>query len=248
MSRLQSFATTEAMAEAAAAEVTRIAAEAVARRGTFLLVLAGGSTPRFLYEKLSADPYRSQIDWSSVQLFWGDERCVPPHNPASNYAMALETLLFRVPVADRSVHRIQGELEPARAAQLYENELCRVTGETLPEFDLVLLGVGTDGHTASLFPDTLDLLNEQRLVITTVSPHPPRHRVTLTLKVLNAARAVMFLVQGGDKARVLRDVMAPDDAASPSPLPAALVRPREGRPLWFIDRAAAAEIPERQRI
>lgn len=244
---MRTFATGEAMAEAAATEVARVVQDAVARRGTCLLVLAGGSTPRDLYENLSVEPRCSQIAWSSMRLFWGDERCVPPHHPASNYAMARETLLSRVPIAKESAHRIHGELEPKRAAELYEKELRRVAGEVLPRFDLVLLGVGTDGHTASLFPDTPDLLEEQRLVVATVSPDPPRNRVTLTLRALNASRQVMFLVRGEDKASVLRDVMVPADAGSPQQLPAALVRPREGRTLWFVDRPAAAEIPARQR-
>lgn len=235
-----------ALSEAAAREVARSMRNALARRGLSTLVLAGGGTPRRLYERLAQEPYRQRIDWPKVALFWGDERCVPPAHPTSNYRMAADTLLSGIPEVG-SVHRILGELDPGRAAALYEKEIRKLGGETVPRFDLVLLGMGADGHTASLFPDTPELLEERRAVVATTAPEPPRERVTITLPVINAARKVMFLVTDGEKAATLARVMAGparvikgDSAAAP--LPAALVRPRRGRLLWLLDRAAAAEL------
>lgn len=233
------FADPEALAEGAAVEVRRAAREAMEERGVCSLVLAGGSTPRRLYRKLAEEPCRSEIDWSAIRVFFGDERSVPPDDPASNYAMARATLLSRVPIEERNVHRIAGELKPGRAAIRYEEELRRATGAELPRFDLVVLGMGTDGHTASLFPGTPKLLDEERLAIATVSPCPPRDRVTLTLRALNAARGVMFLVQGAEKSHVLGEVLAAGAADPASRLPAASVRPKDGELLWLVDRAAA---------
>lgn len=240
--RLVTFADPAALAAGAAREVTRIVRAAVADRGTCALVLAGGSTPRRLYEALAGEPYRSEIDWSKIQLFWGDERCVPADDCASNYAMARQALLSRIPIAERAVHRIAGELEPERAASLYEEELRRLVGGAVPRLDLVLLGLGADGHTASLFPSASNAPDEERLVIATLSPEPPRHRVTLTPRVLNFARTVMFLVHGEEKAGVVREVIAHDMGGPPSRLPAANVRPLDGTLLWFLDSAAASAL------
>lgn len=240
--RVQTFPDPAAVATGAAREVDSVVQDAAARRGACTVALAGGSTPRRLYETLSAEPYRSMVEWSRVRVVWGDERCVPPDHPASNYAMARDALLSRVPIPHDAVHRMRGELEPARAAAEYEAELRRVTGEALPRLDLVLLGLGADGHTASLFPDTPDLLEERRLVVATVAPAAPRHRITLTLRTLNAAREVLFMVQGREKASIVREVLDAHAAGTPSRLPAARVRPAAGRLLWLVDRAAAAEI------
>lgn len=235
-----------ALAEGTAREVIRIVAESLERRGRCALALAGGSTPRELYETLSQEPFLERLDWSRLDLFWGDERCVPPDHPASNYAMAREALLSRVPIPEDRVHRIRGELDPLEAANLYERELRSFAGGALPRLDLlrldlVLLGLGADGHTASLFPETPDLLGEERLAVPTLAPQTPRNRISLTLPVFNAARTVMFLVQGAGKADVLLAVLEGESLEGP-PLPAALVRPRTGRLLWMLDRAAAAKL------
>lgn len=248
MWRVRTFADPAALAEGAAREVAAIVRDTVERRGACTLALAGGSTPRGLYEALSAEPYRSEVDWSRLQVFWSDERRVPPDHPASNYAMARESLLSRVPIPDDAVHRIRGELEPAEAAALYEAEMRRVTSATLPRLDLVLLGMGADGHTASLFPDTPNLLDERRLVVATVAPAEPRNRVSLTLRALNAAGVALFLVQGREKASTLREVIQAGTAESSSRLPAAHVRPEHGRLVWLVDRAAAAEAAERTAL
>ena len=236
--RVLVFDDAAALAEAAAREVVHTTRNAVARRGVSTLVLAGGGTPRQLYEHLAEEPSRERIDWPRVQFLWGDERCVPPDHPESNYRMAEEALLSKIP-GGGGVHRILAELEPARAAALYEQEIRGVTGGEIPRFDLILLGMGPDGHTASLFPDTPNLLGERRLVVATTSPRPPRDRVTMTLRVINAARKVMFLVEGEGKASIFARVMADDSGATATSLPAALVRPRRGRLLWLVDRAAA---------
>ncbi len=230
------FTDPEELAEAAAVEATRVLREAVRERGVATLVLAGGSTPRRLYQRLSAEPWRSRIDWSSLAVYFGDERCVPPDDPASNYRMAREALLERVPIPERSIHRIAGELEPAAAAARYEGVIGRTVGEESPRFDLVLLGMGADGHTASLFPGRAALAETERLVVATTAPVSPVDRVTLTLPVLNGARAVLFLVQGEDKAPALRAVAEAETLESTPP--AGRVRPVAGELQWLVDRSA----------
>ena len=233
------FDDASSLEEAVAREVVRTARNAVSRRGVCHVALAGGSTPRGVYARLSEEPHRGRIDWSKVHLFWGDERCVPPDDPKSNYRMAHEALLSKVPLHESSVHRIPIELGPERAAAAYEEEIRAVGGGAVPRFDLILLGMGADGHTASLFPNTPALRQEPRLVAPTVAPSPPRQRVTLTLRAINAARKVLFLVAGGEKARTLARALEEGGQTSEGSLPASLVRPPKGRLLWMVDRAAA---------
>ncbi len=228
-----------ALSAEAAAEVVRAAAEAA--RGVLALALAGGSTPRALY-RLLADPARefsSRMPWARVHLFFGDERDVPPDHPDSNYRMVRETLLARGPAAVAQVHRIHAELGADRAAAEYERELRSFFGSD-PAFDLVLLGMGADGHTASLFPGTAALEERERWVVATWVERLRAHRITLTLPVLERARAVLFLVAGADKAPALARVLSP--RAGEEPLPAARVRPAQGQLLWLVDRAAAAAL------
>ncbi len=233
--------------EEAAQQVVRAVRNAVARRGECRLALSGGSTPRGLYARLAEEPHRERIDWSKLHLFWGDERCVPPDHPESNYRMVHEALLARVPIPDGSVHRIPVELGPNRAAARYEEAIRAGSAEAVPRFDVVLLGMGVDGHTASLFPDAPALGGERRLVVPTVAPTPPHDRVSITLRVINAARLVVFLVVGPDKARTLARVLAVEGRASDGSLPASLVRPRAGRLLWLVDKAAAAHLEMENR-
>lgn len=225
-----------ALAKAAAEEFTR-AAEA--SKGPFRVALSGGQTPRTLNELLADEkgPYRARIPWDRLQFFWGDERCVPPDHADSNYRMALESLLSRVPVAPGQVHRVQGELPNAdAAADLYEGELLRVF-DGLPRFDWVFLGLGPDGHTASLFPGTLAVVETKKLVTAVWVEQKKSRRVTLTRPVLNSARKVCFLVAGTDKAGAARRAIAeePSDAC-----PASLIQPPVGELVWFLDRGAAA--------
>ncbi len=230
-----------ALAQAAANELIRSVSEILAEHNNCSLVLAGGNTPRELYSLLASDGYRSSIDWSRLSLFWGDERCVPPDDPTSNYAMARESLISRLPVAPHSVHRVRGELPPEDAARLYTEEITAFFEGSRPRFDLILLGMGPDGHTASLYPDTPDLIGEERYVVPTWSPLPPHQRVTLTLRSINSANSVIFMVQGRSKADALARVRAALEGKETELLPAALVNPTSGRLLWLVDGAAAGE-------
>ncbi len=241
--RLLRVADLDAVARAAADVVVESAARAIAARGRFALALAGGSTPRTLY-RLLADPHqpwRARIRWDAVDVFFGDERHVPSDHPDSNYRMAREALLAHVDAA--SVHRIEGELADASlAAARYESDLARSFGldparDPPPRIDLVLLGIGPDGHTASLFPGSAALEERRRWVVAPFLEHLGAHRITLTLPVLDAARQVVFLVAGPEKASALARVLS---SASPAAaLPAARVRPVNGSVLWIVDRAAA---------
>jgi 6-phosphogluconolactonase len=236
--RVHRYVDTAALFDAAAARVVSAAAQAAGARGVCRLALAGGSTPRGLYTLLASPPWRDRIDWTRVHAFWGDERCVPPDHPESNFRMAHEALLVRVPIPPTQVHRIRGELDPARAAAEY----AALLGEA--PLDLVLLGLGVDGHTASLFPDTPGLRTETRNVIATRGPIAPFGRISLTLRVFQAARGVVFLVTGRDKAHPVAEVLGQIEAGCPV-LPAALVQPRDGSWEWLLDEDAARELSAR---
>ncbi len=234
-----------ALAEAAADLFARLAAEAIAARGRFNVALSGGSTPRVLHARLSAPDAKraARLDWTRVHVFWGDERCVPPDHPDSNYRMARETLLDRVPLPAANVHRIHGELPPERAAAEYERALRAYFGDgSLPRFDLILLGLGEDGHTASLFPGSAALGEAARWAVAVPHsdpPPPPLPRVSLTLPVLNAAAQVVFLVSGAGKAQRLAQVLRRPGES----LPAGRVHPTGGL-LWLVDAAAAQDLKE----
>ncbi len=215
-----------------------IAASSAAATDGFSIALAGGLTPRGLYELLATEPYLSGIAWDTWSVWWGDERCVPPDDAMSNYALAAEALLNKVPIPAENVHRIHGEVGSQAAAHSYEIEIREHFGETLPQFDLILLGVGEDGHTASLFPGTQALQETPLAAVPGVAPWPPHDRVTLSLPVINAARRVVFIVVGREKAHALRTVIASDQEDAQQP-PAALVRPANGVAQFVVDEAAA---------
>lgn len=233
---------------AAADEFTRAAREAVAARGRFSVALAGGTTPRAAYALLAEDDARQParcLSWDKVHFFFGDERHVPPSHPDSNYRMAQEALFSRVAVPEANIHRIEAELEAAQAADGYQ-ELLRThfalkPGEW-PRFDLVLLGMGPDGHTASLFPGSPALAETTRLVAANWVEKFRAFRITLTFPVLNHAAEVLFLVSGADKAEMLRNLLRGDPAGAT--YPAQRVRPQAGRLLWYADQAAAARLAE----
>ncbi|MDQ4127210.1 MAG: 6-phosphogluconolactonase [Actinomycetota bacterium] len=229
------YETPAEIADAAARDFAARAQEAIDERGRFVVALAGGSTPKATYEALAHD-YADELDWSKVHVFFGDERTVPPDHEDSNYRMAHEALLSRVPV--RSVHRMRGELPPAEAAAAYEEELREFFGpDGVPSLDLVLLGLGEDGHTASLFPETSALDATDRWVVANPVLKLETTRLTLTLPVINAARNVTFLVADEGKAGALKEVLEGD--ADPRAYPAKLVRPPDGDLTWMVDRAAA---------
>jgi 6-phosphogluconolactonase len=227
----------EALARAVAQHIVTLANETRSMRRPFTVALAGGSTPRSAYLRLAQPDFAERIDWERVHLFWGDERCVPPDHPDSNYRMARETLLDRVSIPDANVHRMRGELSPENAAQLYEAEIRKLFYEIeVTGFDLILLGLGEDGHTASLFPGTDALGAEQRWVVANAVETLGGQRLTLTLPAINAAANVAFIVSGERKRAMLRRVLA-SDPDMPL-LPAQRVQPKDGRLIWMMDRAA----------
>jgi len=235
---LRVLADLEEIARAAAEEVVRLAGEAMRAHGRFTLALSGGSTPRALFRLLAQ--LSDRIDWSAVHVFWGDERHVPPDHEDSNYRMARETLLDHVPIPAANIHRIAGEdPDAAQAAALYEDDLAAsfaLAPRQLPRFDLVLLGLGPEGHTASLFPGSPVLHERERRVAAPFVPKLSAHRITLTPPVLNHAAAVIFLVSGADKAAALAAVVEGD--RNVDLYPAQIVRPEHGTLLWLVDRAA----------
>jgi 6-phosphogluconolactonase len=243
---------------AAAERIAQLAERAIAARGRFDWALAGGKTPEQLYGLLARPPYAAsptggvgRIDWSRVHFFWSDERCVPPEHPDSNYRMARESLLDRVRPPEGHVHRMRGEQPPSAEASRYERELgggAAGSAETAPpRLDLILLGMGSDGHTASLFPGDAALDERTRWVAAARTNGPGVARLTFTLPLINAARAVLFLVAGKDKAGPLATVMGrarPGAGAAPPSdtpaLPAQRVQLEDGELEWFVDAEAAA--------
>jgi 6-phosphogluconolactonase len=227
------------LARAAAEEFSRRASEAIHARTRFAVALSGGSTPRRLFALLAdpEQPFRDRIDWRAVHLFWGDERHVPPDHPESNFRMVRETLLDRVEIPAANVHRMRGEEPDAtRAAALYEDELRSFFGDA-PRFDLVLLGLGVEAHTASLFPGTAAVREREHWVAAPWIEKLGTFRITLTPAVFDRAAAVIFLVQGEEKAGALREVLAGN--RDPDCVPAQAVHPQDGEILWLVDRAAA---------
>ena len=226
------FESPQNLAEAAAEVFAEKARKSIGEKGSFAVALAGGSTPKALYELLAAR-YRDALDWSKVHAFFGDERTVPPDHEDSNYRMAHEALLSQVPVG--SVHRMRGELDPREAATLYEEELTTFF-DGKPSFDLILLGIGGDGHTASLFPHTPALDARDRWVVENPVEKVGTIRITLTVPAINAARKVTFLVTGEGKAEALKEIIEGD--ADPHEYPAKLIQPASD-PVRMVDRAAA---------
>jgi 6-phosphogluconolactonase len=242
------FPSADALMEAAAEVFARCAREATRASGRFSVALSGGSTPAGLYDALAAEPCAARVDWRHVHVFWADERCVPPDAPASNYRMVRQHLLDRVPVPAPNVHRMRGEDDPVEAAATYEQTLRSAFGtpDGPPRtalgsrFDLVLLGMGNDGHVASLFPGKTDAAERERWVVARRIESPAMWRVSLTPLVINAAAEVVFLVAGREKATALRRVLR--GPHQPDSLPAQAIAPGHGRLLWLVDAAAAAEL------
>ena len=246
---LRVFDSAEDLAAAAEAEFTASARAAVSQRGRFTVALCGGSTPNRLYTLLTEQRRtgKSRPPWGKIHVFWGDERVVPPGHGDSNFRAVNEALLAKVPIPQANVHRIRAEARnPGAAAALYEQEIRRffsLPPGRFPRFDLVLLGLGTDGHTASLFPGSEVLREENRLVAAPLVAKLGTYRITLTLPVLNSARTVMFLVSGGQKAEALARAL--EGGVGSEALPPRLVRPRDGALLWLVDRAAARMLHRR---
>ncbi|MCK9376301.1 MAG: 6-phosphogluconolactonase [Syntrophobacterales bacterium] len=232
----------ESLSRAAAAFIVAQARQAVAARGRFSLALSGGGTPRRTYELLASPPLAEQAPWDRFHIFWGDERCVPLDNPLSNARLARAAWLDRVPIPPAQIHPLDCSRDPAAASRAYEAELREFFGDQPPRLDLVLLGLGDNGHTASLFPGTPVLEETMRWASEVYLSGQNLYRVTLTAPFLNQARRVAFLVAGGGKAAVVREVLhGPSD---PRRLPAQLIQPQTGGLRWFLDLAAAAALPQ----
>ena len=232
----------EQLAEAAALRFINSAPAAITMQGRFSVAVAGGNTPKRVYELLASERYRSRTEWSSVHIFFGDERCVPPDHPDSNYRMVKESLLSHVPIPTVNVHRMRGEGDPALNAHLYEEELrAFFEAAAWPRFDLVLLGMGEDGHTASLFPGSAALGEKKSWVVANWVEQLVTFRLTLTTPAICHAAHIVFLVTGEVKARRLHEVLyGPRD---PERLPAQLIQPVDGSLEWLVDKAAASVSP-----
>jgi 6-phosphogluconolactonase len=236
------LADTAALAGEAARAFAALAGAAIARHGRFRVALSGGSTPRALHQQL-AERYHDSLDWERVEIFWGDERFVPPDDPESSFRMARETLLDHVPVPAAHIFpypTVGGT--PEAAAQAYAETLKARFGDETPRFDLILLGMGPDAHTASLFPGHPEVVAPSSTLVVAVhnAPKPPPERLTFTLRLLNAAAQVIFLVAGSDKATALREVLR--GTSEVARLPAQGVRPTSGTLTWLVDAAAAQEL------
>lgn len=221
-------------------EVARAAAQHWVSVKPRTVALSGGSTPRALYELLAdpAEPFRAQVQWDSTHFFFTDERHVPPDHPDNNYRMVNESMFSRVPVPPANIHRILSENPVAHdAAEAYEHDLRRSFREAIPAFDLILLGLGEDGHTASLFPHSSALKETERLVVAPWVKKLNAYRITMTLPVLNNGKSVMFLVTGDSKAEMLKEVLHRDKI--PDLYPAQAISPTSGEVSWFVDKAAA---------
>jgi len=240
MTAIRILPTAQALAEAAARHVVERADAAIRDRGRFAIALSGGSTPRDLHLRLSTPPLIDEVDWARVHVFFGDERCVPPDDTRSNFRMADETLLSKVPIPTAQIHRMRGELPPAEAAADYEHQLRGFFDREPPSLDLILLGMGDNGHTASLFPGLTALHEQQRWVVAEFVAEVNMWRVTFTPVVLNMAREDLFLVAGAGKAHMLRQVL--EGPYAPDERPAQIVRPPLGEVFWMVDSTAAGEL------
>lgn len=245
MTTVQIYPDAQRLAQAAAERFIETAENAIQSHGVFSVALSGGSTPQSLYHLLATEPYSERIDWANVQIFWGDERCVPPDHQDSNYLHAKETLLNLVAIPEANIHRIQGELPPEQAAESYEETLLRYfSGLKSDEerdnarFDLVLLGMGDDGHTASLFPGTAVIHENTRWVAALYVDKLASWRVTLTPAILNRAANIIFLVSGQAKSYTLEKVIY--GSFQPDRYPSQIIRPVNGTLSWMVDEGAAS--------
>jgi 6-phosphogluconolactonase len=230
------------LANAAAQLVLDCSAAAIARDGHFALALAGGSTPRYLYQKLASETYKQRVNWAKTYFFWGDERCVPPDHPESNFRMARQAVLDFVPIPPDQIYRMPGEINPQTGADVYQQTLSRFF-ETIQRgdytFDVVLLGLGEDGHTASLFPGIKEATDPKSWVIASYIRAFDSWRLSLTPAIINKASKVIFLVSGSNKANILHEVLC-----GQNDYPAQLIRPHRGKLLYMVDAAAAARFSE----
>jgi 6-phosphogluconolactonase len=230
----------ESISKAAAETILLLSRQANINCGRFSIALSGGQTPQRLYEILGSPPIRDRIRWNTMHVFWSDERCVPDDDPRNNANMARQSLLNHVPIPPENIHPIRCDVSPQQAAMEYESELREFFSVQNPNFHLVLLGLGKNGHIASLFPSTSVLNEKERWVSEVFIKSLNMHRVTFTAPFINQAGQVIFLVSGADKARVLERVL--EGPYEPHKLPAQLIRPHDFQPLWLVDKAASMKL------
>jgi 6-phosphogluconolactonase len=235
------FENLDLLSQAAAKLFIETSAQAISERGRFLVTLSGGNTPTELYKLLAQSPYKEQVDWTHVHIFWGDERCVPVEDLENSYRQAHDVLLSRVLIPTENIHRVDSELEPAEAAKDYALVLNEFASPPLdwPRLDLVLLGMGEDGHAASLFPGSEVNVSTPTLAVTAQYQDRPANRVTLTPLVFNSARRIIFLVSGESKAQTLANVLY--GGYYPEQFPAQRFRPTDGELIWMVDKLAAKQ-------
>lgn len=219
------------------------AQESIRERGRFSVALSGGSTPKPIYRELGNPEHQSQLNWENIHLYWGDERHVPPTHPDSNFRMVQEQLLMRVAIPEENIHRVPAETEIRMAAFKYEEELRSPFNGEWPRFDLILLGMGEDGHTASLFPNSAGLNEEHRWFIANFAPKQEAWRLTLTKNAINAARQIMVVVQGKNKAAMLAEVLTGE--IEPQSKPIQLISPNDGKMIWLVEQESAQLLPEK---
>ena len=221
-------------------EIIFQATQAIRARGFHTLVLSGGHTPQPIFQELASPTYQTQLDWKKIYIFWGDERCVPPTDQDSNFFMAKTALLDRIAIPPNNVFRIRGEIQPEEAANVYQQDIDQFFIGREKRFDTILLGLGEDGHTASLFPNTNGLRESTRWVVPNMNPYSNTHRVTLTFPAINNSRNIIFLVNGANKAKVVADIIR--NPNSPPQYPAKQITGKETQPHWILDSAAAKKI------
>lgn len=213
------------------------------KKNHFHIALSGGSTPKSIFEYLTLN-HQSTIDWHKVKFFWGDERCVPPNDPESNYKMADENLLSKVSIPKENIFRIKGETNPTDEAKRYSELILKILPQKneLPRFDLIMLGLGEDGHTASIFSNQKSLLNSDKIYSTAVHPATGQTRITLTGRIINNASTVVFIATGNNKAKVVNEIINQKDTSKD--YPASFIKPHDGELYWLLDKSAASEISE----
>ncbi len=238
------FETTDEIATALAEELKQAAETAKSEGRSFNMALSGGSTPLVLYKKLAQEPFKSAIPWSQIHFFWGDERCVHPDEPESNYGMAFKCFLGKIQIPADNIHHIAGEADPRAEAERYSSVIKKFLGfaENWPRFDWILLGIGSDGHVASLFPGSRLLWEKKEICMVAEHPLTGQKRITITLPVINNARKISILAAGENKASVVASVL--NRSGNGARLPAALVKPRDGNLEWCLDKAASPSLKQ----
>jgi 6-phosphogluconolactonase len=241
---IKKFNTAEKLSLFVAGEFVHAVREASSAGNDLYVALSGGSTPQRLFRDLARPSFRDNINWTMVQLFWGDERCVPPDNEQSNYRMTRLALLDEINIPEENVHRIHGEADPEQEAKHYSGVLrdtVPLARQGWPQFDWIFLGMGEDGHTASLFPGADTLKVRDKLCVVATHPQSGQHRISMTLPVLNQAKRISFLITGSKKRAIVNGIMA--DAQAEKHYPSAMIQPLDGRLEWYIDLDAGADLP-----